>query len=494
MEKPNLLFLFSDQHRGDWLPYNNALFEEMGMAPVLVEMEHLRSMMERGTTFTNAATNSPLCVPARACLASGLQYHHSGVSNNNFCFPLREQNFYKTLKAGGYQVAGAGKFDLHKPILYWGKEGRLKQLEELGFTDAMDSEGKYDLLWSSFYESKGPYSHFLREHDLFEIHARDYIMRYFDAGSCSPTPLPDFAYADNWVTDNARSMMERLIEKQKPWFMMVNFSGPHNPWDITAAMKDQCKDKKFPLPHGYTGEEDSINQVRQNYSAMLKNIDRNIGKLIQQLKERGQYDNTIIIYSSDHGEMLGDKNRFFKSVPYRGAVQIPLIISGPGVAQNKICRSRVQLHDLAATILDFADMRFEQKTDSISLRPLAMGCTEKEIRDYQLVMLRNSAKHEGDYEGYEEYGQHQKKGPDSEYIEEFNEFFHLPVKDSVKKYDYYKDWRCFMTEHYKLVLFETGECELYDVEKDLFELRDIAGNVPETLERLKEKYRMAAGV
>lgn len=489
MAPPNILLLFSDQHRGDWLPFSDTQFEALGMEPLDLKMEHIRELMKNGTVFTNAVTTSPLCVPARACLASGLQYHNCGIWNNDFCFPIKDQTFYKVLKNGGYQVAGVGKFDLHKPILYWNKDGWLDQLAELGFTDAIDSEGKYDLLWSSFYESKGPYSNFLRENGLFDVHAKDYMLRYFDTCDADETPLPEYAYADNWVTSNAKDMMNQLMKQSDPWFMMVNFSGPHNPWDITKEMKEGCKDLNFPPPRGCSGDLERINQVRQNYSAMIENIDKNIGNLVSMLKETGQYENTVIIYSSDHGEMLGDKGRFFKSVPYRGAVRIPMIISGAGVAKDRICGNKVQLHDLASTILDFAEMKFPIETDSISLKPLAQGRTDEEIRDYQIIMLHNSVRHEGSYEDYKDYMIHQKKGTDFDYIEEFNKKYHLPIKDSVKKYDYNKDWECIISENYKLVMFADETFELYDLKADPFELENIASDAQDVVERLKNKYR-----
>ena len=112
--------------------------------------------MERGTTFTQAITNSPLCAPARACLAQGREYENCGVYNNNFCTPPEVPTFYRALRAGGYQVGGVGKFDLHKPLMYWGEKGWLPQLGELGFTEAMDHEGKWDAFWASENPPRGP--------------------------------------------------------------------------------------------------------------------------------------------------------------------------------------------------------------------------------------------------------------------------------------------------------------------------------------------------
>lgn len=461
----------------------------MGTTQIPLKMSNLQWMMNQGTTFTNTISNSPLCVPARACLATGLSYKHCKVWNNEFCLPVNQQTFYQTLKNGGYQVGGVGKFDLHKPVMYWGKDGWIDQLGQLGFSQAIDNEGKFDLLWSSFYDSKGPYSSFLRENGVFDVHIRDYVRRYFESGNCTPTPLSDFEYADNWVTRNAKGMLEELTTKDNPWFMMVNFSGPHNPWDITQSMKDACQSMEFSQPYGYTGDKKHINTIRQNYGAMLENIDRNIGNLIEFLKEKGQYDNTILIYSSDHGEMLGDKDRFYKSVPYRGSVNIPLIISGPGVEKNQLCNTNAQLHDLAATILDFADMKFERETDSISLKSLAQGSADGQIRDYQLSALHNSQQHKGVYEDYEEYAQYQKRqGVSAKHMERFKAEMNLTAGDPINKYNFGKNWDCIIFEDYKLIMYDTGKLELYDVIHDPYELEDISLENPQVVERLKEKY------
>lgn len=410
MKKKNILFLFPDQHRGDWLPYGDDVFASLGMEPLPLRMPHLRELMDRGTTFTHAATNSPLCVPARACLVSGMHYNHCGAFNNRFCYPMEQKTFYSVLKDGGYQVGGIGKFDLHKPILYWDKSGWIEQLGRLGFSRAVDSEGKYDTLWASYYEQNGPYGKFLHDQGLMEDYCKDYIKRYYNTNDSSAVDIPEFAYSDNWVTNNALGMLQELTKKEAPWFLMVNFSGPHDPWDVTVEMKERWRDVQFPILADYCGEREELNGVRQNYAAMLENIDRNIGLLIEELKRSGQYDDTMIIYASDHGEMMGDRSRYFKCVPYHGAVHVPLVISGPGVRQGIIRDELVQLHDLAATITDFAGLSMPAGTDAKSLMPLATSAVAEPIRDFQAVMLCNGIQNtKTSYDGYEEYLSYQKK-------------------------------------------------------------------------------------
>jgi len=489
-KQPNLLFLFSDQHRGDWLPYDETTFREMRVEPVPVRMNNVRQLMDSGVVFSNAASNSPLCVPARACLASGMMYDRCEVYNNDYCYPLEKPTFYSVLKNGGYDVRGVGKFDLHKPILYWGKDGWLEQLSHMGFSKAIDSEGKYDLLWSSFYEPRGPYGNFLTKEGLLKIHAKDYIRRYLNANDVAATPLPDYAYADNWVAQNAINQLNEITSQDNPWFLMVNFSGPHNPWDVTMDMKKKWKDTQFPIPKSYHGDRAALNEVRQNYAAMIDNIDINIGRILEILKASGQYEDTIIIYSADHGEMMGDKDRYMKSVPYRGSVHIPLVISGPGVRQGLVCSEMVELHDLASTIVDFAGLSMGEETDSISLKDLACNIGAKPIREFQISMLYNSLEHKLPYSEYCELEQYRKQKSDKDYIEEFNEELKLDTsKTSMTKYYYSSDWRCIITKKYKLIEFEDGEPELYDLEADPEEIHNIAVQNQQLMKDLKTLYK-----
>ena len=125
--KKNILLLFPDQHRGDWLPYSDEVFAKLGVPALPVKMDNLKKLMASGTTFTRAVTNSPLCVPARACLAAGRHYDRCGAYNNSFNYPLDQKTFYSVLKDGGYNVGGVGKFDVHKPILFWGRDGWIER-------------------------------------------------------------------------------------------------------------------------------------------------------------------------------------------------------------------------------------------------------------------------------------------------------------------------------------------------------------------------------
>ncbi len=418
-----------------------------------------------------------------------MHYNHIEAYNNGFNYPLTQPTFYSLLKQNGYSVGGVGKFDLHKPVLFWGKSGWINQLEILGFTDAVDSEGKYDAVFSSFKEPRGPYGNYLHEHGLLGIHRADYIKRYYNVYETSETPLPHDAYADNWVTKNAVDLLLSYTKKQNPWFLMVNFSGPHDPWDITREMKRLHNDTIFPEPVQYAGNSNSIHEVRRNYGAMLENIDTQIGHLVAALKATGQLENTIIIYASDHGEMLGDHNMFFKCKPQFGSISIPLVISGEGTFKGNISNELVQLHDLAATILDFADIPIPEEMDSVSLKDLATKEHAAGVREYQAIMLCNGIQNSHQEEGYEEYAQFVKTKSDSEFIDEFNRDHGYPsIKRPREKRPQARNWWATITKEFKLVEYEDGKIELYNLANDPDETSNIASNHLDTVKELMDLY------
>ncbi len=180
--------------------------------------------------------------------------------------------------------------------------------------------------------------------------------------------------------------------KDKPWFIQVNFNGPHNPLDATANMLKRWKDiEDIPMPinHSRFTREENL-QIRKNYAAEIENIDRWISIFLDEVKRRGELANTIVIFTSDHGEMLGDHNRVTKSVPYQGDLQVPLFIMGPSIVENKVIDKPVSLIDIFSTILDFASVKIPEGVDSVSLKPVLEGKRDVDTR-YVRSGLRNFA-------------------------------------------------------------------------------------------------------
>ncbi len=365
--RPNILLLFPDQFRYDWVT---------GYSPNLpVETPNLARLAKGGVWFRRATVASPLCAPSRACMASGREYVRCGVPSNQANYPLEQTTFYSLLRSSGYHVAGCGKIDLHKKTLDWGLDGK-RLLKEWGFSDGIDNAGKLDACISGATAPHDPYMAYLYREGLAAEHLADFKTRHGEGeGGCpraysqtSPTPLPDGAYCDNWVGRNGLALMDQF-PKDKPWFLAVNFTGPHDPEDITRRMEATVRGREFPQPVDCQVCSPATHQlIRQNYTAMVENLDRWVGIYLDKLRERGELENTLVVFSSDHGEMLGDHNFWGKTQPYQPSVGVPLIVSGPGVKPRGAADPLVTTLDLTSTFLDYAGVPRPSDMDSRSLR------------------------------------------------------------------------------------------------------------------------------
>jgi len=430
--KPNILFFLPDQHRPDWLGCNPGL---------PLRTPNLDQLCAQGTRFTNAYTPSPLCAPARACLASGLCYERCRVPSNRENYPLDLPTYYQRLRDVGYRVCGVGKFDLHKDLaspkaeLDWHLDGS-RLLEEWGFTEGIDNEGKLD--GSGSYRAaggpKGPYLNYLHEQGLAEAYVREHAERE-NVRDAYVTALPEEAYCDNWLSENGLRFLRKFPVNQ-PWHLVINFTGPHNPMDVTQRMHDDWDGVQFPMPIDNEQTEYSVEdhqRNRRNYAAMIENIDRQVGRFVDTVRERGELDNTLIVYSSDHGEMLGDHCRWGKSTWYTPSAGVPLIIAGPGVSQGVTADALVTLHDIPATFLGYDAAPPLPSMDAQTLQAVLGGTTDKH-REHVLSGLR--------------------------------------------------EWRMVFDGRHKLVTGSGPSVLLYDIRKDPLECSNIAPEQPAVTERL----------
>ncbi|MGC9347740.1 MAG: sulfatase family protein [Anaerolineae bacterium] len=425
----NILLFLPDQHRPDWL----------GLNPDLpVRTPNLDRLAREGTCFTRALCPSPLCAPSRASLAAGRDYPHCGVANNDQDYPLDQPTFYGQLREGGYHVLGVGKFDLHKASKDHNLQGTA-YLSAWGFSDGVDNMGKWDAVNSWDGAPHDAYMAYLDRHGLAEVHVADMEARRGKSyAATDPTPLPEHAYCDNWIADNGLRLLSEAPSDQ-PWFMQVNFTGPHDPMDITTRMRERWEDVDFPPPCDSSQfDEATHSRIRQNYTAMVENIDRHVGRYLEAIEARGEIDSTLIIYSSDHGEMLGDHDLWAKSTYYQPSVGVPLIIAGPDVATGRTFDGPVTLHDLAATCIDYAGLPSLEATDSRSLRPVLTG-QSGEYRPYVVSGLVTPR----------------------------------------------RAWHLIYDGRYKLVIVQGEPPILFDLDEDPWENRNIAREAPSTVARLQ---------
>lgn len=423
MKRPNFLFLFPDQWRWDWIGAE-------GRVPV--HTPHLNALAKRGLRFTNARTCSPLCGPSRACLATARHFHRAGVMDNRDELDPALPNMFQALKAAGYAVMTCGKSDLHTASECFDDSGWHPHLGRLGFTDGIDFPGKWRGINRIRNKLPDAYSAFLRQRGLIETYIQDMLERDQQRRtepvrrhSTRPSPLPEDATADAFCGLSGLALLKRCPPDQ-PWLLWVNFPGPHEPFDPPASRVSKFAGTVFPDPicPGSSAGEDHQG-IRQNYAAMIAHIDDWIGQLCAAVEQRGETENTWIIFASDHGEMLGDHGRWYKQSPREASVRIPLIVSAPHQTRPTTCHALVEQIDINPTILDLAGLPALPHSDGHSLCPILQG-QQDSLRQYACSALR--------------------------------------------------DWRMVTDGRYKLIQYTNGEQILWDLESDPQELNNLSSN------------------
>lgn len=376
--QPNLLFLFPDQWRWDWIG---------ALDKIPVRTSNIDRLTREGLLFEQARVNCPLCAPSRAGLATGRRFHRAGVLDNNDELDPSLPNLFQQLKQQGYQVMTTGKSDLHTASECFDPSGWHPYLEKLGFTAAVDYAGKWRGIKLLEKGTPDAYGSYLQEHDLVTNYREDMIARdkqrkdrQQERIATAPSPLPTEASIDAYCGQKSIELLN-TASKDKPWFLWVNFPGPHEPFDPPLPYQQHYQDVDFSQPNQPSSEKKEDHQsIRQNYAATIELIDDYVGQLLHTIEERGERENTYIIFASDHGEMLGDHGKWYKQVPYEASVHVPMILAGPGIPKNQRRTAPVELIDLNPTLLDWAGLAPLPDSDGKSLLPL-INDSEQTHRD-----------------------------------------------------------------------------------------------------------------
>jgi choline-sulfatase len=394
VDKPNIVFIFSDQQRPDTMGYAG---DPVAITP------HLDRLAAQGTVFSRCTTSSPVCMPARASIMSGKQVHQHGIWA--FADPeLRHgQSHVRNIRDAGYHTGVVGKTHL------WmhGKghaNDHLDEMRDWGFVDPRETTGPSESI-----NTESIYSDHLAEKGLLEVH-RAYLDMYLNGQrplpwELPPTKLPTEDHLDHFIAGLAEDWLSDC-PKDTPFYLQVNFGGPHDPWDASPEYRAMYNPDDMPLsiPHQPTGPvsphvelllqhapakvdrmSEAQNRVMKSYYyAKVTLIDDCVGRVVRALKAHGQLDNTWIVFSSDHGEMLGDHGLLAKKVFYDGAVNVPCLFRPPGGARGKSTESLTCHLDIVATLTDIAGAAPMSESDG---RSLLGHVTGDETRPHQTAVL-----------------------------------------------------------------------------------------------------------
>ncbi|NHN31424.1 sulfatase family protein [Paenibacillus agricola] len=364
--KPNLLFIMADQFRWDGI-------ECIGN---WTRTPHLNRLAGEGITFTQCVTNSPLCLPARTALATGLYPHQTGVWTNirGYDLPENSRTWMQDVQAAGYRTSLFGKSHHHR------YQGDLRDREYLmrayGFEDVHEIAGPRASM-----EARSDMTDEWERQGLWQSYIEDYEERYANKPYVArPSPLPLALYADIYVAQKAKQYLT-AYEDERPWCCMLSFGGPHEPWDTPEPYASSYNPKQMPKaiakltgsmqrPQGMLDEmmakpeyaplmdEQEIALLRANYAGNISLIDDQIGEVLGVLEKRGELDNTVIVFTSDHGEMNGDFGLLYKSNFLKSSAQVPLIVRTPATRTSSqagsLLETVVELMDVGATLVELS--------------------------------------------------------------------------------------------------------------------------------------------
>ncbi|MGL6174178.1 MAG: sulfatase-like hydrolase/transferase [Cellulosilyticaceae bacterium] len=378
MKKPNILLIMTDQHRFDAVSYLN---HHLKLTP------NLDNVAEDSVVFTNAYTPAPTCGPARASLQTGMFPPGCGVVENLSAVKPGTEFMNERLLLQGYDTGMSGKLHFSPPHKSYGFN--FKKLHDAPYSVYGD-EDKDSLyikwLREEFFDAKGidPVQIFDEDESAFESNIYQFIM-----GSGFRT---EEEHDTAWTVDGALEFLEQR-DQEKPFFLMTSFFGPHHPYLPPAPWDTLYDESQVELPanfyaemkdnpvfaakgaglanrlKGLFSEEQYKKMIAANYGQITM-IDHYIGKLITYLKENKLYEDTVIIFTSDHGDHLGSYGLLFKTHMYDSCCKMPLFIK-PTVSrvQMETKQEVVNSLDIYGTILDLAGDK-DWKKDDIESRSL----------------------------------------------------------------------------------------------------------------------------
>ncbi|WDE99277.1 sulfatase [Lentisphaera profundi] len=371
--KPNILWLFSDDHAFQAIGAYGGRFESLDLTP------NIDRIAKDGMVFDKAYVGNSICAPSRATLLTGKHSHLNGKIDNRGPFNHDQQQFQKILQKNGYQTAMIGKIHL---------SGKMQGFD---YWEVLPGQGKY---WDPSFVTEEGKTVYKGEHSTDVITKR----------------------ALNWL-DNDR-------KADKPFMLMVHYKAPHRAWQPTTRWKEKFSDKIFPEPDtlfdDYKGRGEAANKqdmtiditmrmkqdvkaeqperqkelaqldpsdkkglirlkyqwYMRDYLACIAGVDENIGFLLDHLKATGLDKNTIVMYSADQGFYLGEHGWFDKRFMYEESFRTPLLAKWPGVTKAGTRNSDlVQNIDFAETFLDIAGIEAPEDMQGESLVPLLKGET-----------------------------------------------------------------------------------------------------------------------
>lgn len=353
-KKPNFIFVCADQHSSLYTGFGGHKF---------IKTPNMDKIAKRGVVFSSAYCGSPLCVPGRSSLITGMYPSDVNSFCNSTVYDGSHPTWTKRLQNSDYYCWSTGKHDLNPNV-------------DMGFVEK-DVTHEHSIKPDITSLFRRPVGYRIKERESIDGEVREKN------------------HHDEEIANNAISFIKNDSKKlDKPWAAFVGLLEPHPAWSGKKKYFDYYLSKvevpkltvdeleQLPLPYQVMRNfkristpipEEKIKRAMAAYFSMISELDEYVGEIYDALKESDQLDNTYFIYTSDHGESLGSHGMWLKNNLYEGVASVPLIISGPNLPAEKRIDEPVGHVDLAATIIELAGLLIPSNLRGKSLMPLVQG-------------------------------------------------------------------------------------------------------------------------
>jgi len=426
-KKPNFLFIMTDQHRADWL----------GCAghPVL-KTPNIDAIAATGTRFEKFHATSPVCMPNRASFMTGRYPSTHGLRSNGCTLSLRANTFVDVLAAAGYHTAAIGKSHL-QPMMGQAPFGESQletgPIDEAWRTDPGDYEQEephryqgdtpveftppyygyqyVDIVSDHGDRCGGHYQQWFRQSapNWQALHDRDNQLPHnYICPQAYRTPIPEDLYSTAYIRDRAIDYLKSQANAVEPFFAFVSFPDPHHPFNPPGKYWDLYRPENFDVPLAYEAHRNPTPPMRKIYedwksnarlvspmtatmaterqvqeamaltAGMIAMIDDAVGDIVAALRDTSRYDDTVICFTSDHGDYLGDFGLLLKgAMPFQSITKVPMIWSDPADRTAKTTDALSSTIDLPATILERAGVHPYFGMQAQSFLPVLKGESAK---------------------------------------------------------------------------------------------------------------------
>ncbi|MBD3314637.1 MAG: sulfatase-like hydrolase/transferase [Chitinivibrionales bacterium] len=343
-ERPNILFFFTDQQRWDTC---GCYGQKLDITP------NLDRLAAEGVRFERAFSCQPVCGPARACIQTGKYATEVGCHTNHRLLPPTEATIAKLLRASGYEVGYIGKWHLASTGPHGGPDDfRTKAVPP---------------------ERRGGYEDYWLVADALEHTSHGWEGGFMFDKDMNKVEFP--GYRVDAETDFALDYL-RTRDRTKPWFLFLSYLEPHhqndrNHYEGPAGSKERFKG--YEIPGDLVDTEGDWRDNYPDYLGACWSLDHNLGRILDELEKLGMRENTLVVFTSDHGSHFRTRNNEYKRSCHDGSIRIPMVLNGPGFRGGKVIDDLVGLIDISPTVVAAGGAEVPQSMRGRPLQDLADG-------------------------------------------------------------------------------------------------------------------------